>query len=379
MNRQPQVHPQAATSQPVSDSNRRFNVKVYQLQPEQSRTGIFDYPKIEPTSEKSGFIVNNDGLFKYQISKNDEILSQHLLTGKFDDVIYLQSKNVGFIGSSSTSQILRFVGDGENCIQFCKVDMVDGEQYKFDVDMYETKLATQVSDNEIIIFYDTDDAMRSFVKISDPTYTSNSKIAYFTFLGKDHFLIANSASKVNIFKLSEDQVEQCYHFSPRNFDETREIVHFGCKTLNEDRVALLSSNYSRPNLTFSTIYVFRVSPTPHTIPQHQQQTGKLPDIKVSPEKIVNMELFRKKGWDPNLSSVNIDFLIEEFPFLMGFPQDGPHIYSMDLGNQKQSGQNGESRSKAINIGQGKTRSLKFFEKYLFGVDENMQVIEISRV
>lgn len=133
--------------------------------------------------------------------------------------------------------------------------------------MYETKLAAQVSDNEIIIFYDTDDAMRSFVKISDPTYTSNSKIAYFTFLGKDHFLIANSASKVNIFKLSEDQVEQCYHFSPRNFDETREIVQFGCKTLNEDRVALLSSNYSRPNLTYSTIYVFRVSPTPHTIPQ----------------------------------------------------------------------------------------------------------------
>jgi hypothetical protein len=36
---------------------------------------VFDYPKIEPTSEKSGFIVNNDGLFRYQISKNDEILS----------------------------------------------------------------------------------------------------------------------------------------------------------------------------------------------------------------------------------------------------------------------------------------------------------------
>lgn len=72
-----------------NDNNRRFNVKVYQLQPEQARSGIFDYPKIEPTSEKSGFIVNNDGLFKYQISKNDEILSQHLLTGKFDDVIYL--------------------------------------------------------------------------------------------------------------------------------------------------------------------------------------------------------------------------------------------------------------------------------------------------
>jgi hypothetical protein len=185
---------------------------------------VFDNPKIEPTSERTGFIVNNDGLFKYQIGKNDEILSQLLLTGKFDDVIYLQSKSVGFLGSSATSQILRFTGDGESCIQFCKVDMIDGEQYRFDVDMYESKLATQVSDNEIIVFYDTDDAMRSFVKISDPTYTSNSKITYFTFLGKDHFLIANSASRVNIFKLYEDQVEQCFHFSPRNYDETRELV-----------------------------------------------------------------------------------------------------------------------------------------------------------
>ena len=86
------------------------------MQPEQARAGVFDYPKIEPTSEKTGFIVNNDGLFKYQIGKNDEILSQLLLTGKFDDVIYLQSKNVGFLGSSATSQILRFSGDGENCI-----------------------------------------------------------------------------------------------------------------------------------------------------------------------------------------------------------------------------------------------------------------------
>ncbi len=143
--------------------------------------------------------------------------------------------------------------------------MVDGEQYKFDVDMYETKLATQVSDNEILIFYNTDEAMSSFVKISDPTFTSNSKISYFTFLGKDHFLIANSASKINIFKLLDDQVEQCYHFSPRSFDETRELVHFGCKTLNEDRVALLSSNFSRPNLTYSTIYVFKVNPSPATV------------------------------------------------------------------------------------------------------------------
>ena len=128
MNGHPQAQPSDPYSQqPQAENNRRFNVKVYQLQPEQERVGIFDHPKIEPTSEKSGFIVNNDGLFKYQISKNDEILSQHLLTGKFDDVIYLQSKNVGFIGSSATSQILRFVGDGENCIQFCKVDMVDGE------------------------------------------------------------------------------------------------------------------------------------------------------------------------------------------------------------------------------------------------------------
>lgn len=238
-----------------------------------------------------------------------------------------------------------------------------------------------MSDNEIIVFYDTDDAMRSFVKISDPTYTSNSKITYFTFLGKDHFLIANSASRVNIFKLYEDQVEQCFQFSPRNYDETRELVQFGCKTLNEDRVALLSSNYSRPNLTYSTIYIFRVTPTPNSIPSAQQQTGSAPDVKLIPEKVVNMELFRKKGWDPNLGSVNIDFLLEEFPFLMGFPQDGPHIYSMDLGTAQKTanGAVGESKSKAINIGQGRTRSLKFFERFLFGVDENMQVIQISRV
>lgn len=343
------------------DYKRKFNVKVYQLQPENSPAGIFDYPKIEPISEKSGFVVNNDGLFKYQITRNDEIISQKLIIGKFDDIRYLQSKSVGFIGSSSTSQILRFVGEGENCVQFCKVDMTDGEQYRFEVDIYESKLATLVSDTEILIFYDTTDAMRSFVKLSDPTSTRNSRISFFTFLGKDHFLMANSAGKINIFRLTEDAAEQVFHFSHRSFDDSRENVHYGCKTLNEDRVALLSSNYSKANDTFSTIYVFKI--------------GKGNDI-VNPEKIINMELFRNKGWDPNLASVNIDFLGDDFPFLMGFPVFGPHIYSMDLGGKEGEG---GGRSKAINIGQGKTRSIAFFEKYLFGIDENMQMIEISRV
>lgn len=342
------------------DAGRKFNVKVYQLQPEKSPAGVFDYPKIEPISERSGFVVNNDGLFKYQITRNDEIISQKLVSGKFDDIRFLQSKSVGFIGSSSTSQILRFVGDGENCVQYCKVDMTDGEQYRFEVDMYETKLASLVSDTEILIFYDTTEAMRSFVKISDPTPTRNSKIAYFTFLGKDHFLIANSAGKINIFRLTEDTVEQVFHFSHRSFDDSRENVHFGCKTLEENRIALLSSNYSKANNTFSTIYVFRV--------------GKGNDI-LNPEKIINMELFRKRGWDPNLASVNIDFLGDDFPFVMGFPVFGPHIYSMDLGKGGEAG----GKSKAINIGQGKTRNIAFFEKFLFGIDENMQMIEISRV
>ena len=349
--------------QPQSNQQRRFNVKVYQLQPEINPAGVFDYPKIEPISEKSGFVVNNDGLFKYQITRNDEILSQQLISGKFDDVIFLQSKSVGFLGSSVSSQILRFVGDGDNCIQYCKVDMIDGEQYRFEVDMYETKLATQVSDNELIIFYDTTQAMKSFVKINDPSRTQNSKISFFTFLGKDHFMIANSGGKINIFKLNEDTVEQVFHFSHRSFDETRENIHYGTKTLNEDRIALLSSNYSRANMTFSTIYVFKVAQGFDT---------------VSPEKIVNMELFRKQGWDPNLASVDIDFMSDEFPFVMGFPLNGPHVYSMDLGNQK-DGKNGGTRSKAINIGQGKTRNLAFFEKYLFGIDENMQMIEITRI
>jgi len=167
--------------QDPNQQQRRFNVKVYQLQEEQNPAGVFDYPKIEPTSEKSGYVVNNDGMFKYQITRNDEINSQQLIKGKFDDVIFLQSKSIGFLGSSATSQILRFVGDGDNCVQFCKVDMTDGEKYSFEVDMYESKLATQVSDNEVIIFYDTSEAMKSFVTISDPSSTKNSKLAYYTF------------------------------------------------------------------------------------------------------------------------------------------------------------------------------------------------------
>ena len=181
--------------------------------------------------------------------------------------------------------------------------------------MYETFLAAQAADNEILIFYDTKVALKSFVKLEDPTPLHGSKIAYFGFLGDRHFITANSAGRVNIYQLNQDTVEQVFNFALVDFTVGRENLIFGTKTLNEDRIAFLTSNYSISNGTFSSIYVLQVSED---------------NRQLAPEKKINMELFREKGWDPCLSSINIDFYNDNFPFLMAFPRTSRHIYSIDI-------------------------------------------------
>lgn len=133
------------------------------------------------------------------------------------------------------------------------------------------------------------------------------------------------------------------------FNPDRENLHFGTKTLNEDRVAFLASNYSQPSLTFSSIYVLQVARS---------------NASLIPEKKINMELFRDRGWDPSLSAVNIDFFNNTFPYIMAFPRNSPHIYSLDLAENS-------SKSKAMVINQDRTKTLTFFNSKLVCLDRQM--------
>lgn len=269
----------------------------------------------------------------------------------------MQSKGFGFLGSSSTSQIVKFVGDGKRPIQFCKVDMDEGEYYKFRTDIYESKLATLVSRNEILIFMDLNDAMSKFSKIEDPSATETSRISYFTFLGNKHILIANSAGFINIFEISFDKTLQIFKYSLEPFDENRELLIYGTKALKEDFVAFLTSNYVMPGEPYSNIHIFEISNDKSQIMQ---------------DMTINMEMFKKHGYDPNLVSINLDFEVNGYPFVLAFPLCGGFVYSLDISGQ-------DVKTKAIDVGQVNCKSLSYFEDCLFGVDQKMQVFEISKL
>lgn len=275
----------------------------------------------------------------------------------FDDVIYLQSKGIGFLGSSSTSQIVKFVGDGKRPVQFCKVDMSEGEFYKFKTDIYESKLAVRVSNNEILMFMDLDDAMSRFSKVEDPSATEKSRIAYFTFLGNKHFLMANSAGYINIFQIGVDRATQVFKYALDPFDENREMVIYGSKALKEDFVGFLTTNYVTPGSTYSNIHIFEISNDKSQIMQ---------------DMTVNMELFKKHGYDPNLSCINLDFEVNGYPFILAFPNFGSFIYSLDISGR-------DVKTKAIDVGQVNCKSLSYFEDCLFGIDREMQVFEVKKL
>lgn len=269
----------------------------------------------------------------------------------------MQSKGFGFLGSSSTSQIVKFVGDGKRPIQFCKVDMDEGEYYKFQTDIYESKLATRVSNNEILIFMDLDDAMSKFTKIEDPSATQSSRISYFTFLGNQHLLIANSAGYINIFHIDNYKAKQVFKYALDPFDEGREMLIYGSKALKEDFVGFLTSNYVIPGQPYSNIHIFEISNDKSQIMQ---------------DMTINMELFKQHGYDPNLVSINLDFEVNGYPFVLAFPLCGGFIYSLDISGK-------DVKTKAIDVGQINCKSLSYFEDCLFGVDRGMQVFEISKL
>jgi len=298
------------------------------------------------------------------ITANDEIATKMVLEGShlfnkgdFDDLIYLQTKSIGFIGDSKGNKIHRFAGDCSEVTLFCNVDMEEGERFRFEVNISETVLAAQVSNNEILIFYDTNEALSRFVKVVDPSAFHGSKITYFTFLGNRHFLIANSKGRINIFLLTKDTVEQIATYTLSGYSADRENLMYATKTLKEDRIAFLTSNYTEAYKTFSSVYIYQIS--------RDNDALKL-------EKKVNMELFQTEGWDANLASVNIDFYNGDVPYVMCFPSASPHIYSLDLSTQG-------TKTKAIIITQNNTRSLAFYNTKLFGIDDHMQMIEISHI
>jgi len=64
----------------------------------------FIEPRIEPVTQNVGFVICPEGLSKYSInSQTGDLKSQLLIPGSFDDVLFLQSKGYGFLGSSKTS------------------------------------------------------------------------------------------------------------------------------------------------------------------------------------------------------------------------------------------------------------------------------------
>ena len=264
---------------------------------------------------------------------------------------------MGFLGSSETSQIVQFHGEARKPIQFCKVDMDDGETYRFAKDISESILAAQVSNSEILVFMDLSDATNNFVKIRDPSAQVNSRIGFFCFIGSDRFLIANSAGYINIFKLSGETATQLYNYKLEPFVDTRELVIHGCKAKKEDFVAFLTSDYSRPWETASSIHLYEVGEDREQI--HQ-------------DMVINMELFREHGYDPNLVSVNIDFDYNSYPYVIAFPRTTPFFYSLDI--------SGESiQTKAVDVGQVNTKSIGFEDGRLFALDRAMQIIEVEKL
>jgi len=235
--------------------------------------------------------------------------------------------------------------------------MSEGETYKFKIDSHESKIACLVSNTEILVFLDMSQALNAFTKIEDPRKSQNSRITFFTFLGRSHLLIANNHGEINIFHVSQSGAEHVSTYTLNHFQNNREQLISGSIALKEDFIGFLTSNYSTPNQCFSNIHLYRIMPDKATL---------------AADMVINMEMFKQHGYDPNLVAINLDFDMNDFPFILGFPRTSPFIYSFDISGD-------EIKTKAIDVGHLNTKSLAYFENFLFGLDRKMQVIEISNL
>jgi len=104
----------------------------------------------------------------------------------------------------------------------------------------------------------TEEAMQSFVKITDPNATSTSRITYFSFLGRKQIILANSIGIVTIFEFSNDKVTQIFKYKLENFTKDRDLLTYGTKSLDENWTAFLTCNYSVPGQAYSNIHMFEV-------------------------------------------------------------------------------------------------------------------------
>jgi hypothetical protein len=170
-------------------------------------------------------------------------------------------------------------------------------------------------------------------------------------------LIANNFGFVNIFEITSRSAEQAASYKLEPFTEGREQLISASVALKEDFVGFLTSNYANPGQCTSFVHLYKVSAD---------------KVTLAPDMVIDMGLFGQTGYDPNLVAINLDFDVNGYPFILAFPRTSPFIYSLDISGER-------TKTKAINVGHFNTKSLAYFEDYLFGLDKKMQIIEVSKV
>lgn len=200
--------------------------------------------------------------------------------------------------------------------------------------------------------------MESFVKIEDPSSTNKSRITYFTFLGRKEILIANSKGVISLFEFTSDKAKLIFKYRLDNFSKDRDLLTYGTKSLDEKWMAFLTCNYSIPGQPVGSIHLFNVDP---------HKAAVFPFKTISTENL---------GPDSQvLTSVNCDFKIggtEKIPKIMAFVQNSSNLYEFDLNN-------GRIECKTANVGMKNIKCLSYYEGCLLGIDQNLQILEISKL
>lgn len=170
-------------------------------------------------------------------------------------------------------------------------------------------------------------------------------------------VLANSAGVLSIFEFNDKQASQIFKYKIQSLSQDRDLLTSGCKSLSEKWIAFITSNYSVPGQAQSSIHIFEID---------AHKTALLPFKSIHTENL-----------DPKqrvLTSVNCDLQVGEqsIPKFIAFIQNSDDFYEFDLNG-------GELECKTVKVGTHNLRNLSYFENSLLGIDQKLQVLEISKI